>query len=409
MKKAEIVLVVCLLLLIFSKPIMKALTGLATNIATIFLTPKAHDDVCIAIFRLPETVVYQNQQINMSVEITNCGSTVLDIKEEIGITDDKGFYYAHFNASAFSFVNPGERRLFNFVWQMRNPGLNYVILKTYFADKYHQHNFSVLVLRPPEQPVERAPVGELGGLGPYSPGYNLVLNYTREVNITQGEDYILLIKVSNFGDVDLHDIFVILTSREIDAKVLYPENVDKLLPTESVIFVARLKAPDWLPEGNYTVKIDAVSYEKRVKDEIKVNVKSLNLKEKVKQLIAYYSDVIKQLEEEIASVEGVKNVTIAKQYLNEAKNELETAKDYFKLGWLKDALDQMQIVKEKIDKTVIALSMAKPIPKKIELPAVNYNYLLWLIVGLLASIIAFLMVKRMKKRKELMPIKRWEF
>jgi hypothetical protein len=409
MKKAEIALVVCLLLLIFSKPIMKALTGLATNIATIFLAPKAHDDVCIAIFRLPETVVYQNQQINMSVEITNCGSTVLDIKEEIGITDDKGFYYAHFNASTFSFVNPGERRLFNFVWQMRNPGLNYVILKTYFADKYYQHNFSVLVLRPPEQPVERAPVDELGGLGPYSPGYNLVLNYTREVNITQGEDYILLIKVSNFGDVDLHDIFVILTSREIDAKVLYPENVDKLLPTESVIFVARLKAPDWLPEGNYTVKIDAFSYEKRVKDEIKVNVKSLNLKEKVKQLIAYYSDVIKQLEEEIASVEGVKNVTIAKQYLNEAKNELETAKDYFKLGWLKDALDQMQIVKEKIDKTVIALSMAKPIPKKIELPAVNYNYLLWLIVGLLASIIAFLMVKRMKKRKELMPIKRWEF
>jgi hypothetical protein len=388
---------------------MKALTGLATDIATILLAPKAHDDVCIVIFKPPETIVYQNEQINMSVEIANCGSTVLDIKEEIGITDDKGFYYTHFNASTFSFVNPGEKRLFNFVWQMRNPGLNFVILKTYFADKYYQHNFSVLVLRPPEKPTERVSISELGGLGPYAPGYNLVLNFTKEINITQDEDYILLIKASNFGDADLHDIFIILSSQNIEAKVLYPEKVDRLLPTESVIFVARLKVPEWLPEGNYTVKIEAVSYEKIVKDEIKVNVRSLNLKERVKQLIAYYSDVIKQLEEEIASVEGEKNVTVAKQYLDEAKDELETAKDYFKLGWLKDALDQMKVVKEKIDKTVIALSKAQPIPKKIEMPSVSYNYLLWLILGLIASIVAFLLVRRSKKKRELMPIKRWEF
>jgi hypothetical protein len=388
---------------------MRALTGLVTDIATILLSPKEHDDVCIAIFKSPESVVYQNQQINMSIEITNCGSTVLDIKEEIGITDDKGFYYAHFNASTFSFVNPGERKVFNFIWQMRNPGLNYVILKTYFADKYYQHNFSVLVLRPPEQPVEKAPVSEFGGLGPYAPGYNLVLNYTREVNITQDEDYILLIKVSNFGDADLHDIFIILTSRDIETKVLYPEKVDRLLPTESVIFVARLKAPSWLPEGNYTVNIEAVSYEKKVKDEIRVNVLSLNLKEKVKQLITYYSDVIKQLEAEIVRVEGEKNVTIAKQYLNEAKDELETAKDYFKLGWLKDALEQIQVVKEKIDKTVIALSKAEPLPKKIELPAVNYNYLLLLLIGLIAALVAFFIVKKVKRKTELLPIKRWEF
>mgnify|MGYP000390653615 CR=1 FL=1 len=409
MKKFAIALIVCLLLLMFAKPIMRALTGLVADIATIFLSQKPNDEVCIAVFKAPENIVYQNQQINMSVEITNCGSTVLDIKEEIGITDDKGYYYAHFNASTFSFVNPGERKVFNFVWQMRNPGLNYVILRTYFGNKYYQHNFSVLVLRPPEQPIERAPVSELGGLGPYAPGYNIVLNYTREINITQDEDYILLIKVSNFGDADLHDIFIILTSQDIEAKVLYPEKVEKLLPTESAIFVTRIKAPSWLPEGNYTVKVEVVSYEKRVEDEIRVRVVSLNLKDKVKQLIAYYSDIIKQLEAEITRVEGEKNVTIAKQYLNEAKEELETAKDYLKLGWLKDALEQMQIVKEKIDKTVIALSKAEPIPKKIEMPAVNYTYLLLLIIGLLASLLAFFIAKRNKRRSELLPIKRWEF
>ena len=408
MKKA-VLLILCLFLIIFAKPIMNALTGLVTDVATILLSPKANDDVCIAIFKEPETVVFQNQEINMSVEILNCGSTRLDIKEEIGITDDKGFYYVHFNASTFSFVNPGERRVFNFVWQMRNPGLNYIILKTYFSDKYYQHNFSTLVLRPPEQKIENVQVNELGGLGPLAPGYNLGLNFTKEINITQDEDYVFLIKVSNFGDVDLHDIFIILESKDIDVKILYPERVDRLLPTESVIFVAKLKAPSWTSEDNYTVKIEAVSYEKRVKDEIRVNVKALNLKEKVKQLILYYSDVIKQLEEEIVNIEKEKNVTIAKQYLNEAKDELETAKDYFKLGWFKDAFDQIQVVKEKIDKTIVALSKAAPIPKKIEIPAVNYNYLIWLFLVLMLSFIVVLVTKRFKRRNDLIPIKRWEF
>jgi len=409
MKKTEIIIIACLLLAIFAKPIIKTLTGLATDIARIFLTPAAHDDVCIAILKPPETIVYQNQQINMTIEITNCGSTTLDIKEEVGLTNDVGIYYAHFNASTYSFVKPGERRLFNFAWLMTSPGLNYIILKTYFADKYYQHNFSTLVLRPPETPIEKAPVHELGGLGEYAPGYNMKVEFNKEINITQDEDYILLIKVTNFGDADLHDVFILLDSKDIEAKVLYPDKVSRLLPTESAIFVSRLKAPSWLPEGNYTVSIEAVSYEKRVKDYARVNVKTLNLKDKVKQLISYYSDVIKQLEQEIDAVQYEKNVTIARQYLQEAKEELETAKDYFKLGWLKDALDQIDVVKEKIDKTVIALSKAEPIMKRIELPAVSYNYLLWLLLALLASIIAYAVYRKWKSKNELMPIKRWSF
>ncbi|MEM5777323.1 MAG: hypothetical protein QXJ06_02640 [Candidatus Aenigmatarchaeota archaeon] len=409
MKRIEIILIVCLLLLIFAKPIIKTLTGLATDIAKIFLSPAEKDDVCIAIFRSPETVIYQNEKINMSVEITNCGSTTLDIKEEIGITDDKGFYYTHFNASTYSFVKPGERKIFNFVWQMRNPGLTYIILKTYFADKYYQHNFSILVLRPPETPIEIAPVHELVGVGQFAPGYNMRLEFNKEINITQEEDYILLIKVFNFGDADLNDVFILLDSKDLETKVLYPEKINKLSPAESVIFVSRIKAPSWLPEGNYTVKIEAVSYEKRIQDQITVNVKSLNLKEKVKQLIAYYSDILKQLENELDKVQQEKNVTIARQYLEEAKDELETAKDYFKLGWLKDALDQINVVKEKVDKVVIALSKAEPLIKRIELPAVNYNYLLWILLLIIFSLIAYLTYKKWKEKNELLPIKRWNF
>ncbi|MBU5688130.1 MAG: hypothetical protein QW474_00960 [Candidatus Aenigmatarchaeota archaeon] len=409
MKRIEIILLVCLLLLIFAKPIIKTLTGLATDIAKIFLSPAEKDDVCIAIFKSPETIVYQNDKINMSVEITNCGSTTVDIKEEIGITDEKGFYYAHFNASTYSFVKPGERKVFNFVWQMRNPGLTYIILKTYFADKYYQHNFTTLVLRPPEIQIERAPVNELVGVGQFAPGYNMKLEFNKEINITQDEDYILLIKVINFGDSDLHDVFIFLDSKDLEVKILYPEKIDRILPTQSVVFVSRIKAPSWLPEGNYTVKIEAVSYEKKVKDQINVNVKSLNLKEKVKELIAYYSDILKQLEREIDAVQNEKNVTIARQYLEEAKEELETAKDYFKLGWLKDALDQINVVKQKVDKVVIALSKAEPILKRIEIPAVNYNYLLWVLLAIILSLFIYIVYRKKKEKNELLPIKRWSF
>ncbi|MFH8093105.1 MAG: hypothetical protein QXM38_04135 [Candidatus Aenigmatarchaeota archaeon] len=408
MKKIEIILLICLLLL-FLKPIMKALTGLVTDISKIFLSPAEKDDVCIAVFKSPESVVYQNEKINMSVEITNCGSTTLDIKEEIGITDEQGFYYVHFNASTYNFVKPGERKIFNFVWEMRNPGLTYIILKTYFADKYYQHNFSTLVLRPPETPIERAPVHELVGVTQFAPGYNMRLEFDKEINITQGEDYILLIKVVNFGDGELHDVFVFLESKELETKILYPEKIDKLFPAESAIFVSRIKAPSWLPEGNYTIKIEVVSYEKKVKDQVIVNVKSLDIKEKVKQLITYYSDVIRQLEKEIDALQTERNVTLAREYLNEAKEELETAKDYFKLGWFKDALDQIDAVKEKINKSIIALSKAEPLKKKVELPAVNYNYILLIFLLVIVSLLTYIAFRKWKKKNELLPVKKWDF
>ncbi|MCX8179514.1 MAG: hypothetical protein N3E38_02115 [Candidatus Aenigmarchaeota archaeon] len=409
MKRVWFAITIVFLLLLFAKPIIRTITGWASEIAKIFFSAAPFDDVCIAILRSPEEVVYQNEKINMTVEITNCGSTVLEIKEEVGITDNKGFYYAHFNASTYSFVKPGERRLFNFVWQMRHVGLNYIILKTYFGNKYYQHNFSVLVLRPPETVIEKAPIHELINIGEYAPGYNMRLEFDREINITQGEDYVFLIKVVNFGDADLHDVFIIIESKEIEAKVLYPEKVSKLKPTESVIFVSQLKAPLWLLEGNYSIYIEGVSYEKRVRDKAVVYVKTLSLKEKIKQLILYYSDVIEQLEKELEAVQNEKNVTIAKQYLEEAKKELETAKDYFKLGWFTDALEQIEVVKEKINKTIIALSKAEPIMKIIELPAVNYNYLLLALIAIIIAILSYIAYKKLKYRNKLMPIKKWDF
>lgn len=409
MEKKIIFLILLISLLIIIKIFYNKITGFVTDIADIFLSNAAYDDVCVYVLKPPEQIVMQREQINMTMEIVNCGSTTIDIWQEVGVLNEDGFYTAKFNHTKYSYVKPGQRNVFLFSWAMNSPGVNYIITKTYFGDKYHQYNFSVLVTRPPETPIESLPVSQLSGISPFSPGYKMVVEFQKNINITQDDEYILPIKISNFGDSDLSNIYVVLTSRDLEARTIYPGSIDILKPGESIIFIGRIKAPVWIPEGDYKVNIDVISNNVKFNDTINVKVNVLNLKEKAKELIGYYSNMIEQLENEINLIEKEKNVTIAKEYLNDAKKALEDAKDYYKLGWFKDSIDQIDVVKDKIEKTIIAISKAEKYPKTIQMPAIGYNYLIILLLTALVSLILFIIYKKTKREKELLPIKRWSF
>ncbi|MEM5878246.1 MAG: hypothetical protein QXF12_05200 [Candidatus Aenigmatarchaeota archaeon] len=409
MEKKTFFLIALLLLSIIVKIFYSKITGFVTDVVDIFLSNAEYDDVCVYVLKSPEQIVMQRGQINMTMEIVNCGSTTIDIWQEVGILYEDGFYMAKFNHTKYSQVKPGQRNVFMFSWIMNSPGINYIITKTYYADKYHQHNFSVLVTRAPEKPIESYPVSQLSGISPFAPGYKMVVEFQKNINITQDEEYILPIKISNFGDSDLSNIYVVLTSRDLESRMIYPGNVDVLKPGESTIFIGMIKAPLWLPEGNYKVNIDVVSSNTKFNDTLNVRVDALTLKEKAKELISYYSNLIDQLENEINLIEKEKNVTIARGYLNEAKKALEDAKDYYKLGWFKDSIDQMNVVKDKIEKTIIAISKAEKYPKIIEVPSISYNYLIVFLLAAFISLILFIIYRKRKKERELMPIKRWSF
>lgn len=412
MKKVTIYFIlICLLLLIFIKPIYKSITGLVSDIVDLFVSNSPIDDVCVYIIKSPPAVVRMGDPFTITVEILNCGSTTLEkIIEEVGVTDSEGVYKTLANITTFYNVNPSERKVFIYSWApFGSPGINYLFLKTYFGNTYKQHNFSFFVLERPEIPAEKAPIPS-GIEGGFTPGPNMVLNYTRRINVTQDSSYLLLIKVLNLGDVDLHDIYLRLSSVDLKTRVIYPDKIDTLLPGESVIFITEIIAPLETPPGEYIVELDTFSKEMTKNDIINVNVEVMPLREKIKDLIQYYSEVIEQLEKEIEQIQDEKNVTLAKQLLDESKSELESAKDFYKLGWLQDALEQMEKVKNKINQVVIALAEAEALPKKeITLPALPINYLLLFLLLIILSITAYIIAKKLRERNKLIYFKRWSF
>ncbi|MBU5690084.1 MAG: hypothetical protein QXM68_03725 [Candidatus Aenigmatarchaeota archaeon] len=409
MMKRIVFLIILIVLVALVKIFFNKITGLISDVVEIFLSNSAYDDVCVYVIKSPEQIVMQRSQINMTLEIVNCGSTTLDIWQEIDVLNEDGFYIAKFNQTKYSYVNPGSRNVFIFSWIMNSPGVHFIIAKTYFADKYKQHNFSVLVTRAPETIPEKFPVNQLSGISQFSPGYKIDVEFQKNINITQDQEYVVPIKISNFGDSDLTGIYAILISKDLDARIIYPEKVDILKPGETSIFVGIIKAPLWLPEGEYKVDVKAVSNQIKFNDTINVRVNVLSLKEKAKELLNYYSDLIKKLENEINIIEKEKNVTIAKQYLDEAKKSIDDAKDYYKLGWFKECIEQIDIVKDNIEKTIIEISKAEKYSKKIQLPTVSYNYLIIFFITTALALLLFIIYKKKRKERELIPIKRWSF
>lgn len=404
-------ILISLLLLIFIKPIYKSITGLVSDIVDLFVSNAPIDDVCVYIIEPPPAVVRMGDPFTITVEILNCGSTTLGtITEEVGITDSDGVYKTHVNATTFYDVKPSERKLFIYSWApFGSPGINYLFLKTHFGNTYKQHNFSFFVLSRPEIPAEKAPI-PTGVEGGFTPGPNMVLNYTKNINVTQGDSYLLLIKVLNLGDVDLHNIYLRLSSKDLTTRLIYPDRVDVLVPGESVLFITEIIAPLETPPGDYIVELDAFSKEATKNDIVNVKVEVMSLRERIKELIQHYTEVIEELEKEIKLVEDTKNVTLAKQLLDETKSELEAAKDFYKLGWLQDALEQLEKVKDKINEVVIALAKAEALPKrKITLPALPINYLLLFLLLIILSITVYLITKKMKERNRLIYFKKWSF
>jgi len=413
MKKIKIIILAALILslIIFAKPIYKTITGLASDIVSLFLSTAPLDDICVYPIEVPPPTVYIRGQFTVKFEILNCGSTKLDtITEEVGIADSDGNYKTLANVTTFYDVNPSQRKLFIYSWTpYSSPGINYFFLKVYYGNSYKQYNYSFYVLRPPDIPAEKAPIEGISGLeGEIKPGFYLDLSFNKMINLTQGESYILLIKATNIGDKDLHNIYIRFLSNDLQTRIIYPNLVDVLTPTESAIFIGELIVPEDTPSGQYNVVIEGFSKEISTSGNITVNVQVLAIKEKAKELILYYSQIIDDLDKEIKIQEKEKNVTEAKQFLEEAKKELDAAKEFYKMGWYREVINQIEKVKEKVNQVVLALGEAKAWSKKvIKLPAIPFVYLLLVLLSVVFSIIIFFIFKKRREDREFVNIKKW--
>jgi len=227
---------------------------------------------------------------------------------------------------------------------------------------------------------------------------NISVEYPHRLNLTREAEYTVLIKVTNVGNVLIHNVTLKLESREIETEVLYPDLIPVLEVSSSVLFTTKLKVPAELKPGIYDIDWFVYSNEINKTGTILGNVRILEGREKAKELLEYYIDLINRLEKEIEDAEQeCKNTTLARGYLEEAKLEMETAKELFKLGLYPETIERLGLVREWIVKSAIELAKARPTCRvAVTMPAViSIPCLIWiLIVIIIDSIVIAISKKR---------------
>lgn len=227
---------------------------------------------------------------------------------------------------------------------------------------------------------------------------NISVEYPHRLNLTQDVEYTVFIKVTNVGGVPIHNLFLKLESREIETEVLYPGLIPVLEINSSILFTTRLKVPAELKSGSYGIDWFVYSDEINKTGTILGDVRILGVREKAKDLIEYYIDLVNRLEKEIEDAEEeCKNITLARGYLGQTKLEMETAKELFKLELYPETIEGLGLVREWIVKSAIELVKARSTCRlPVTMPAVVLMpCLIWIIIVIaLDSIIIAILTKK---------------
>jgi hypothetical protein len=408
----KIMIFLLMLILIFSilylQIFYKTITILVSSVVSLFLKIGEYAEGYIYILYGPESVV-SGGIAEFKTEFKNYGSLNLDVvKEEFLIVNSKGETVFHRNVTELHDVKAGESKFFVYQLVAGYPSGEYsAFIKAYFVNESSNiANWTFVVT----SIIPKPPLGlPKGPLSPSPANPNISVEYPSKINVTQDTTYTLIIKVTNNGDVSLHNLGLTLSSSDMTSRVIYPLSVPEIYVSESEIFVSEISVPLEIDPGIYFVEWVVSSDEIIKRDRIEVEVIELPIRDRARELIVYYTDLITKVEKEIKNVENEKNVTIARDLLEEAKTELNIAKDFFRLGLYQETLDQIGKVKTKINECVIALGKAESLLKApiIRMPALFQPiYLLIIIVVVLISIMFFL-IKQKRGQHKLIGFERW--
>lgn len=383
-----------ILSLIFLEFYFKFLTTLITGLVTIAMSIASRMEITMEFLDMPTQVV-QLTTVAIRVGLWNSGSIELNESTLVFEVRDMNNNTASITEKPVFNLSLGERREVSTSWYASpSPGLYTMYVRAVYDNDTSNviaSNFSILpppYVPPTERP--RPPITRRIA--------NISVSYPPRLNLTQDAEYIVLIKVKNTGNVKIHNITLELESSYIDAEVIYPDILSVLEVGSSVIFTTKLKVSVDLEPGNYTIDWFVFSDDVNRTGEIIGEVRVLDIREKAKELLAYYKVLLERLDDEIneAETEG-KNVTLARNLLNDANREFDVTYELFRLGLYAQSIEQLKLVMEIIVEVVRALVLAETIKKPFVLPALPViPCLIWVIIVIIVnSVVVLSMVKKL--------------
>jgi hypothetical protein len=387
-KEAKIIFAV-ILAVIAIQSLYRVLPGIITGLVdyvTINLQILPEEKICIEFIEVPTSVARNNDLVVNGV-LYNCGSVQLGPTLRMSIMS--GASEVSFETVSAPNIVPGESQPFVYTWNARNkPGDYEFRIRAYYNGMQDFDEASSPFTITGQEDTDEARVEPGASIDFTLPVADLEVEYPQRLNLTQDSEYTILIKATNVGDLTLHNISLELVSEDLQVTIINPEAVDLLDPDSAIIYIVRARVPVDLGPGSYRMSWKISSDELQRVGIINVDVLQLSDKERAKQLIDYYSGLIDTVQDEIDRVREIKNVTGAEVLLNEAREELNAAKDLYRIGLYTGALEQLEMVRNKVEDAIIALSKAEMLERGVItiLRAVpSMACIIWLVVSVVST------------------------
>lgn len=349
---------------------------------------------------------------NITVEFINTGSTNYSARIELTI-----YMYNNTSGSLESlatyydssvFLNPSERRIFNTVFLPNQVGVYYIKARVPYGFRLAEiwGSFFVTWSYNIQPQVIHVVTSYGGGTIPAQKEsiiVNLDLSYKNKYDLYPGQKVLIDVTANNTGTINLHGLKLFSSTTQYINFDVNPKEIYELESKESKIFLISLELSKDIPPGEYDFFFEMIGQEIRKSGTIKLNVTSVAqarpLKEEVNDTILNYEYLIVELDHEIylATLEGF-NTTRAEGYLDDARKNLEKAKELFNEGKYDEARDILDLVKRDLEKVVFELATISF--KVYYYPAYSPFLILILLLMIIIGLIIFYLLYRKRKKKK---------
>jgi hypothetical protein len=183
------------------------------------------------------------------------------------------------------------------------------------------------------------------------------LEYPSKVTLHAGESMLITIRVNNTGDLDLRDIKLHTSLPETIEININPKVIPYLEPNSSYPFIVSLDAKN-ATSGDHALGFNVMADYANEAGNIIITILPVEVSgDEIREIILNYKLLITELEEKTlaASLKGF-DVSKIEEDLNNTKNKLRDAEDYFNAGRYDDSKKKLKEVKEDIEKIVFELA-----------------------------------------------------
>ena len=349
------------------------------------------------------------ERLEIEINITNTGPTDnFDVNVSYWV-EDGSVYMKNISVNVPAFSKITVENTYFDIFYDQSEGIYTLSVRVVYSDDFPSAEasttFKVLppvttTTVPPRPPQEEEPAAPPGPPAPPMPGVGKIeiVKYPQEIIVERGWVNYPSVVVNNTGGVALRDIILSISGIPSSWYTIEPSEVDFLPVGDSAIFTIKLEVPITAEAKEYYGVLKAES--SQASDE-KMFV--LLVFESRAELLDYE---IKKLKKEIQDFESEverakemgKDVSEVERLLEEAKNQVGLAENYYLRKMYDDALAAVFAARGLLDRAKYALSIA-PYMKRVLIPLIPTWLMILLVV--LAVVIVVLLIWLKKIRVDL--------